>query len=65
MLMIGFFGGAMAMGLLGFVLGPVLLILGITAYEIFIKEGRKKKETEGSGQYSLLVRFLPAGDPFT
>jgi len=34
------------MGLLGFVLGPVLLILGITAYEIFIKEARKKKAEE-------------------
>ncbi len=46
LMFVGFFGGAMAMGLLGFVLGPVLLILGITAYEIFIKEGRKKKSRE-------------------
>lgn len=46
LMFVGFFGGAMAMGLLGFILGPVLLILGITAYEIFIKEGRKKKEKE-------------------
>jgi len=46
LMFVGFFGGAMAMGLLGFVLGPVLLILGITAYEIFIKEGRKKKSGE-------------------
>ncbi|MDO9522935.1 MAG: AI-2E family transporter [Methanocorpusculum sp.] len=46
LMFVGFFGGAMAMGLLGFVLGPVLLILGITAYEIFIKEARKKKAEE-------------------
>ncbi|HJJ30305.1 MAG TPA: AI-2E family transporter [Methanocorpusculum sp.] len=46
LMFVGFFGGAMAMGLLGFILGPVLLILGITAYEIFIKEGRNKKEKE-------------------
>jgi predicted PurR-regulated permease PerM len=43
LMFVGFFGGAMAMGLLGFVLGPVLLILGITGYEIFIKEAGKKK----------------------
>lgn len=46
LMFVGFFCGAMAMGLLGFVLGPVLLILGITAYEIFIKEARKKKAEE-------------------
>ena len=46
LMFVGFFGGAMAMGLLGFVLGPVLLILGITAYEVLIKEARKKKAEE-------------------
>ncbi|MDR3102481.1 MAG: AI-2E family transporter [Methanocalculaceae archaeon] len=38
---IGFFGGVMTMGFPGFVLGPVLLVLGITGYEIFLKEIRR------------------------
>ena len=41
---VGFFGGAMVMGLLGFILGPVLLVLTLTGYEIFIKEARREKE---------------------
>ena len=43
LMFVGFFGGAMTMGLLGFVLGPVLLVLGITGYEIFFKEMRRMK----------------------
>jgi predicted PurR-regulated permease PerM len=46
LMFVGFFGGAMAMGLLGFVLGPVLLVLGITGYEIFFKEMRQTKTLE-------------------
>ncbi|HJK77807.1 MAG TPA: AI-2E family transporter [Methanocorpusculum sp.] len=46
LMFIGFFGGAMVMGLLGFVLGPVLLVLGITGYEIFFKEMRRMKTPE-------------------
>ena len=50
LMFIGFFGGAAVMGLLGFVLGPVLLVLGIAAYEIFFKEMRQvKKEIDSSG----------------
>lgn len=44
----GFFGGAMIMGLIGFILGPVLLVLGITGYEIFIKEAKSMKEAADS-----------------
>lgn len=46
LMFIGFFGGGATMGLIGFVLGPVFLVLGITGYEIFFKEMRdiKKKE---------------------
>lgn len=43
LMFLGFFGGAMIMGLLGFVLGPVLLVLAITGYEIFFREMREKK----------------------
>lgn len=43
LMFVGFFGGAAVMGLLGFVLGPVLLILGTTGYEIFFKEMRTVK----------------------
>ena len=50
LMFIGFFGGAAVMGLLGFVLGPVLLVLGIAAYEIFFKEMRQvKKEIDTAG----------------
>ena len=50
LMFVGFFGGAAVMGLLGFVLGPVLLVLGIAAYEIFFKEMRAvKKEVETAG----------------
>lgn len=48
LMFVGFFGGAMVMGLLGFVLGPVLLVLGITGYDIFIKEARSMKEAAAS-----------------
>ncbi|MDV0443198.1 AI-2E family transporter [Methanorbis rubei] len=46
LMFVGFFGGAMVMGLLGFVLGPVLLVLTMTGYEIFIKEARKEKQVQ-------------------
>ncbi|MCZ9313262.1 MAG: AI-2E family transporter [Methanocorpusculum sp.] len=46
LMFVGFFGGAMTMGLLGFVLGPVLLVLGITGYEIFFKEMRRMKTSK-------------------
>lgn len=46
LMFIGFFGGAMTMGLLGFVLGPVLLVLGITGYEIFFQEARWMQTAE-------------------
>lgn len=46
LMFVGFFGGAMIMGLLGFVLGPVLLVLGITGYEIFFKEMRRMKASK-------------------
>ncbi len=47
LMFLGFFGGAMIMGLLGFVLGPVLLVLAITGYEIFFREAGKKGSPEG------------------
>ena len=41
---VGFFGGAAILGLIGFVIGPVLLVLCMAAYEIFFKELRTIKE---------------------
>jgi len=43
---LGFFGGAAVMGLAGFVLGPIFLVLGVTAYDIFFTEMRKVKKQE-------------------
>ena len=48
LMFVGFFGGAMTMGLLGFVLGPVLLVLGITGYEIFFQEMRRMKTPDNT-----------------
>jgi len=46
LMFVGFFGGAAVMGFIGFILGPVLLVLGITAYDVFFKEMRKMKKEE-------------------
>ena len=46
LIFIGFFGGGAVMGLIGFVMGPIFLVLGITAYEIFFEEMRRAKELE-------------------
>ncbi|HJJ32243.1 MAG TPA: AI-2E family transporter [Methanocorpusculum sp.] len=46
LIFIGFFGGGAIMGVIGFVMGPIFLVLGITAYEIFFEEMRKAKELE-------------------
>ncbi|MBP2145721.1 putative PurR-regulated permease PerM [Methanofollis sp. W23] len=42
---IGFFGGLVVMGLVGFILGPVLVVLAITAYHILVEELEGAKET--------------------
>ena len=44
LMFLGFFGGAALLGLVGFVLGPVLLVLTLTGYEIFFKEMREVKQ---------------------
>ncbi|HJJ39211.1 MAG TPA: AI-2E family transporter, partial [Methanocorpusculum sp.] len=54
LIFVGFFGGAAIMGLIGFVLGPVLLVLGMAAYEIFFKELRTiKHEIEDEPEPAL------------
>ncbi|HJJ55096.1 MAG TPA: AI-2E family transporter [Methanocorpusculum sp.] len=50
LMFIGFFGGAAIMGLLGFVLGPVLLVIAMTGYEVFFKEMRDVKKEIDSAQ---------------
>lgn len=49
LMFIGFFGGAAVMGLIGFVLGPVILVIAMTGYEVFFKEMRGvKKEIDSA-----------------
>jgi Predicted permease len=43
---IGFFGGGATMGIIGFILGPVFVVLGVTGYEVFFKEMREIKAEE-------------------
>jgi len=38
---VGFLGGIIAMGIAGFILGPVLLVLIITGYKIFLEERKR------------------------
>ena len=49
---IGFFGGGATMGILGFILGPVFVVLGVTAYEVFFKEMREVKAKEDAAVLS-------------
>lgn len=52
-MLVGFFGGILTMGLIGFVLGPLILVLLITGYRIMVEEkplgewwkGRGDRET--------------------
>lgn len=42
---IGFFGGLVVMGLVGFILGPLFVVLAVTAYHILVEELEGAKET--------------------
>ena len=46
---IGIVGGTLTMGLVGFVLGPVIIVLLITSYRMYVQE---KKERAGPGSSS-------------
>jgi predicted PurR-regulated permease PerM len=46
---IGIVGGTLTMGLAGFVLGPVIIVLLITSYRMYVQE---KKERAGPGSSS-------------
>jgi predicted PurR-regulated permease PerM len=46
---IGIVGGTLTMGLVGFVLGPVIIVLLITSYRMYVQE---KKEGSGQGSSS-------------
>ena len=46
---IGIIGGTLTMGLVGFVLGPVIIVLIITSFRIYVQE---KKERSGQGSSS-------------
>jgi predicted PurR-regulated permease PerM len=41
---IGIFGGILTMGLAGFVLGPLIIVLLITSYRLYIKERKDRAE---------------------
>ncbi|HJJ47453.1 MAG TPA: AI-2E family transporter [Methanocorpusculum sp.] len=49
---IGFFGGGATMGIIGFILGPVFVVLGVTGYEVFFKEMREIKKQEDEAALS-------------
>jgi len=44
MMFIGFIGGILTMGLAGFVLGPVIIVLLTTSFRIYASERKEKKE---------------------
>jgi predicted PurR-regulated permease PerM len=41
---IGIIGGILTMGLAGFVLGPVMIVLLITSYRMYADDKKEKKE---------------------
>jgi predicted PurR-regulated permease PerM len=45
---IGIIGGILTMGLAGFVLGPVMIVLLITSFRIYSSERKERKETAAS-----------------
>ncbi|MFA4876912.1 MAG: AI-2E family transporter [Methanoregula sp.] len=45
---IGIVGGLMTMGLAGFVLGPLIVVLVITSYRIYTEDKKEKKENAGT-----------------
>jgi predicted PurR-regulated permease PerM len=51
-MLVGFFGGIITMGMAGFVLGPVLMVLLFTGYKILIdeKKGTIRQQENGAGQ---------------
>jgi predicted PurR-regulated permease PerM len=44
---IGIVGGTLTMGLVGFVLGPVIIVLLITSYRMYVQE-KKEEYVQGS-----------------
>jgi predicted PurR-regulated permease PerM len=46
---IGIVGGTLTMGLAGFVLGPVIIVLIITSFRIYVEE-KKERSAQGSSQ---------------
>jgi len=44
-MLVGFFGGVITMGLTGFVLGPVLIVLFFTGFRIFLDERRSAQQS--------------------
>ncbi|KUK71102.1 MAG: Uncharacterized protein XE11_0950 [Methanomicrobiales archaeon 53_19] len=49
---IGFFGGLAVMGLIGFILGPLLIALVVSGYVVLIRELRRtKEEVNGSANH--------------
>ncbi|HJJ35818.1 MAG TPA: AI-2E family transporter [Methanocorpusculum sp.] len=55
LMFIGFFGGAAVLGVIGFVLGPVLLVISLTGYEVFFKEMRTVKQEVDSAENGIYI----------
>jgi predicted PurR-regulated permease PerM len=49
---IGIIGGIFTMGLAGFVLGPVMIVLLITSFRIYSSDRKEKKESVANGEES-------------
>jgi predicted PurR-regulated permease PerM len=48
-MLVGFFGGILTMGMIGFVLGPLLLTLLISGYRIMVEEKPLGEWLKGAG----------------
>jgi predicted PurR-regulated permease PerM len=42
---IGIVGGILTMGLAGFVLGPLIIVLVITSYRMYIEDRKEQEQT--------------------
>ena len=49
-MIVGFLGGIIVMGMAGFILGPVIIVLLITGYKILLQERKDRREEMQSGQ---------------
>ena len=58
-MLVGFFGGVMTMGVVGFVLGPVIIVLFFTGLRIFLAERKSAQQPPGMCASTLNIAFFP------